>query len=80
MKRKARKPNSGCAYVLLVGVIIIALFAFNMLVVRSMFEAMPASEDQRFRQFVQLVFPVALIFVEFWIFDFLTDMLDRRIT
>ncbi len=76
---KPRKPNSGCAYVLMIGIIVIGLFIFNMLVVRSIFAALP-SDKQQVRQFIELVLPIAMVFIEFWIFDFLTDMLDRRLT
>lgn len=80
LHRKANKPNSGCLYVLMVGLIVITLYVFNLMIVDSIFSSSPFHADQRARQFVELVAPITLIFIEFWIFDFLSDMLDRRIT
>ena len=63
----------------MIGVIAILLFVFNVFLVRSLFAAVPALEEQRIKQFFEFVLPIGLIFIEYWIYDFITDLLDRRL-
>jgi hypothetical protein len=77
--RKQKRPSSGCVYVFFVGLLAIVLFVINTLIVQSIIVTIPMFEDQKFKQFVQIAFPVMMIFAEYWIYDFLTDLLDRRL-
>ena len=76
---KPQRPGSGCLYLFGIGAIAIVLFCVNMLIVQSLTDTIPIARQQQVKQFILLVFPLAMILAEFWFFDFITDLLDRRI-
>jgi len=79
-KVKIKRPTSGCLYLFGIGLVAILLFSINILVVQSLTDTIPVvAENQQVKQFILLVVPVGMVLAEFWFYDFITDLLDRRI-
>ena len=74
IRRKYRKRSpSGCGFVLMQGLLIAVLLLVNALVLRAFLVANSSiTEDARIAQAVQFIFPLVMIFAEFWLFDYLT--------
>lgn len=68
----------GCGYIIRIGLLLVALLFVNGLLVMIFLNNNESlSADLRVKQTLQFVLPVGLIFVEFWLFDFLRQ-LSRR--
>jgi hypothetical protein len=68
-KNRASSSSSGCVYVLIQGFFVCLLLILNGFIVRSTVN-LDWGEELRIPQAIQLVLPVAMIFVELWIYDF----------
>ncbi len=68
--RNPNRASLGCAYVLGIGVVCILLLVVNGLMVRGFLVAnSSANSELQVEQAIQYFVPVALIFLEFWIWD-----------
>ena len=67
---RTNNSNIGCGYILSQGALICLLLIFNGFLVRSTVN-LDWGEEVRISQAIQLVLPVALIFVELWLYDFI---------
>ena len=75
MAKQAGKERSGgsigCGYMLIIGFVICALLIINGMLVKAFMNINAPDLDTRLKQAAQFVFPVVMIFVEFWLFDLL---------
>ena len=80
-KRERHEPNRGCGYFLFVCVAACTLLLLNGAIIGSLFAWYQPLEsvfgdEIRVKQAVTLVLPVALVLVEYWVFDFISDRLS----
>lgn len=78
-KNRTTESNVGCGYILSQGVLICLLLVINGFIVRSTVN-LEWGEEVRIAQTIRLVLPVAMIFVELWLFDFVFASHTRRKT
>ena len=69
-KKSPNRNSIGCGYIMSQGALICLLLIFNGFLVRSTIN-LDWGEEVRISQAIQLVLPVALIFIELWLFDFM---------
>lgn len=79
-KRNASDSRAGCSYVFGLGCLIVVLLLFNAWMVEVFLESNDAANKFGLMasQAAQFVVPVLLIFVQFWIFDLVVDLLGDR--
>lgn len=78
-KNRATKSNVGCGFILSQGILICLLLVINGFIVRSTVN-LDWGEEVRIAQTIRLVLPVAMIFIELWLFDFIFASYTRRKT
>ena len=83
MNRKSLKRQSihkiGCGYLLAQAVLICLLLITNGFLV-TYFVNMDWGEEVRIGQAIQMVLPIAMVFGEFWLFDFMFARTTRNKT
>ena len=79
-KLNSADSRAGCGYVFGLGCLIIALLLFNAWLVEVLLESNDAGGKFGLMasQAAQFVLPVLLIFVQFWVFDVVVDLLGNR--
>lgn len=67
--RKSGRHHAGCVFLILNGVFLVALYLVNNLLIKGFFSLRTEESDERLIQAGQLLLPLALLFVQLWIFD-----------
>lgn len=76
---KNRIPGqSGCVFVLGVGAIMIVLLILNAVFVKVFFRINLARIDERVFHAAQFILPIAMIFIEFWLYDSWVNRRNRK--
>ena len=76
-KRKSSSPGIGCGFLIGTGLVIIPLFVFNNLVVRSLFAFNPDITNDQLSLAGQFLLPIGLLFVQFLFYDWLRGNYQR---
>ena len=77
------KLHTGCGYVAVVTLVACVLLVINSFMVHAALSAYqevapPEMSEPRAQQAIQIVLPVILIFMEYWLYDRLVDRLAKR--
>lgn len=77
---KSGKNNrfDGCTFTLFVGMVTVALFVANGVLVRSVFASQLSGIDARISQPLEFGLPIVLIFAEYWMFDRFMRLFEKR--
>ncbi len=78
-KNRATKTNVGCGFILSQGILICLLLVINGFIVRSTV-ILDWGEEIRIAQTIRLVLPIAMIFAELWLLDFVFAAFTRHKT
>ena len=70
LKRRLTNRSNGCGYIIAQGTLLCLLLVINGYIVRSTIN-LDWGEEVRISQAIQFVLPVAMIFVELFVFDLL---------
>ena len=78
MIRGTNKSAWSYLYIGWLGIVCVVLLIVNFeLISLAVMAIPPLSSDVRARQMIQFFLPIIMIFVEFWLYDYLTDRADR---
>ena len=77
------KLHTGCGYVAVVTLVACVLLVINSFMVHAALSAYqevapPEMSEPRAQQAIQIVLPVILIFMEYWLYDRLVDRFAKR--
>lgn len=77
---KSGKSNrfDGCTFTLFVGMLTVAMFVANGILVRAVFASQASGLDSRISQPIQFGLPIVMIFVEYWMFDRFMRLFEKR--
>lgn len=75
-KRKGAPLKAGCGFLLLNGIFLVSLFLINNLLVKLLFSLRSEEADERLLQAGQLLLPLALLFLQLWLIDWLKGGAD----
>jgi hypothetical protein len=77
---KSRKSNrfDGCTFTFFVGMVTVALFVANGILIRAFFSPSLEGVDARIYQPLQFGLPIVMIFIEFWLFDRFRRLFEKR--
>lgn len=76
-KKKRKSGQSGCLFIVGVGVMMIFMLVFNSVVVKISFSVYLPEIDERVARAAQFVLPIVMIFLEFWIYDRVASRMSR---
>ena len=76
-KKQATRTRVGCGYILSQGVILCLLLVINGFIVRSTIN-LDWGEEVRITQGIQLILPIAMIFIGLWVFDLIFASTTRH--
>jgi len=71
-----KRTPSGCWYIAKTGLVLIFLLVCNIMLIRSVFSGILSDADNRVFQATQFILPFFLIFLQFWIYDKIRNLVD----
>ena len=71
-----KRQPSGCFYVAKTGLVLIFLLVCNIMLIRAFFRGALSDTDNRVFQATQFILPFFLIFLQFWTYDKIRNLVD----